>query len=153
MLLGGQLNQRQLAADLGQGKDNIYIYICIYREILYVSLLIYRSLRAWGPCGTGVRLGGDREDASSMVTAGAKLTPRRGTVAHLGNRGCCVHIHTGNLSVAVYWPERRLRARCLSARSPVFCFFVHVSTPFSSVYVVFYLRARPGLGLCLSPLY
>ena len=28
---------------------------------------------------------GDRENASSMVTAGAKLTPRRGTVAHLGN--------------------------------------------------------------------
>ena len=33
-----------------------------------------------------------------MVTAGAKLTPRRGTVAHLGNQGCCVYIHTGNLS-------------------------------------------------------
>jgi len=27
-----------------------------------------------------------------------QLTPRRGTVAHLGNRGCCVHIHMGNLS-------------------------------------------------------
>jgi len=41
----------------------------------------------------------NREDASSMVTAGLKLTPRRGTVAHLGNQGCCVHIHTGNLSL------------------------------------------------------
>ena len=30
-----------------------------------------------------------------------QLTPRRGTVAHLGNRGCCVHIHTGNLSGCV----------------------------------------------------
>jgi len=28
-----------------------------------------------------------------------QLTPRRGTVAHLENQGCCVHIHTGNLSV------------------------------------------------------
>jgi len=28
-----------------------------------------------------------------------KLTPRRGIVAHLGIRGCCVHIHTENLSV------------------------------------------------------
>jgi len=28
-----------------------------------------------------------------------QLTPRRGTVAHLGNQGCCVHIHTGNLSI------------------------------------------------------
>jgi len=28
-----------------------------------------------------------------------QLTSRRGTVAHLGNPGCCVHIHTGNLSV------------------------------------------------------
>jgi len=27
-----------------------------------------------------------------------QLTPQRGTVAHLGNRGSCVHIHTGNLS-------------------------------------------------------
>jgi len=26
-----------------------------------------------------------------------QLTPRRGTVAHLRNQGCCVHIHTGNL--------------------------------------------------------
>ena len=33
-----------------------------------------------------------------MVAAGAKLTPRRGTVTHLGNQGCCVHIYTGNLS-------------------------------------------------------
>ena len=40
----------------------------------------------------------NREDASSMVTAGAKLTPRRGTVALLGNQGCCVHIHAGILS-------------------------------------------------------
>ena len=40
----------------------------------------------------------DREDASSMVTAGATLTPQRRAVAHLGNQGCCVHIHTGNLS-------------------------------------------------------
>ena len=24
-----------------------------------------------------------------------QLTLRRGTVAHLGNQGCCVHIHTG----------------------------------------------------------
>ena len=40
----------------------------------------------------------DREDASSLVTAGEKLTPRRGTVAHLGNQGGWVHIHTGNLS-------------------------------------------------------
>ena len=29
-----------------------------------------------------------------------QLSPRRGMVAHLGNRGCCVHTHTGNLSVA-----------------------------------------------------
>ena len=29
-----------------------------------------------------------------------QLTPRRGTVAHLGNQGCCVHIDTGNLSGA-----------------------------------------------------
>jgi len=28
-----------------------------------------------------------------------QLTPRRGTVAHLGNLGCCVHLHTGNLSL------------------------------------------------------
>ena len=28
-----------------------------------------------------------------------QLTPRRGTVAHLGNQGCCVHIHKGNLSL------------------------------------------------------
>ena len=44
----------------------------------------------------------DREDASSMVTAGATatMTPRRGMVAHLGNQGCCVHIHTGNLSIS-----------------------------------------------------
>jgi len=27
-----------------------------------------------------------------------QLTPQCGTVAHLGNQGCCVHIHTGNLS-------------------------------------------------------
>jgi len=27
-----------------------------------------------------------------------QLTLRRRTVAHLGNWGCCVHIHTGNLS-------------------------------------------------------
>jgi len=27
-----------------------------------------------------------------------ELTPLRGTVAHLGNQGWCVHIHTGNLS-------------------------------------------------------
>ena len=27
-----------------------------------------------------------------------QLTPRRGTVAHLGNRVCCVLIHAGNLS-------------------------------------------------------
>jgi len=31
-----------------------------------------------------------------------QLTPRRGTVAHLGNRGCCVHIHTGNLTRGIY---------------------------------------------------
>jgi len=29
-----------------------------------------------------------------------QLTPRRRTVAHLGDLGCCVHIHTGNLSLA-----------------------------------------------------
>jgi len=29
-----------------------------------------------------------------------QLTPRRGTVAHLGNRSRCVHIHTGNLSAS-----------------------------------------------------
>ena len=28
-----------------------------------------------------------------------QLTPRGGTFAHLGNQGCCVHIHTGNLSL------------------------------------------------------
>jgi len=28
-----------------------------------------------------------------------QLTPRRGTVAHLGNQGCCVHIHTENLCI------------------------------------------------------
>jgi len=28
-----------------------------------------------------------------------QLTPRRGTVAHPGNLGCCVDIHTGNLSL------------------------------------------------------
>ena len=27
-----------------------------------------------------------------------QLTPQKRTVAHLGNQGCCVHIHTGNLS-------------------------------------------------------
>jgi len=27
------------------------------------------------------------------------LTPRGETVAHLGNQGCCAHMHTGNLSV------------------------------------------------------
>ena len=27
-----------------------------------------------------------------------QLIPRWGTVAHLGNQGCCVHIHTENLS-------------------------------------------------------
>jgi len=31
-----------------------------------------------------------------------QLTPRRETVAHLGNQGCCVHIHTGNLSTDTY---------------------------------------------------
>jgi len=31
-----------------------------------------------------------------------QLTPRRETVAHLGNRGCCVHIHTGNLSIYMH---------------------------------------------------
>jgi len=31
-----------------------------------------------------------------------QLTPRRGTVAHLGNQGCCVHIHKGNLSHSTY---------------------------------------------------
>jgi len=35
----------------------------------------------------------DREDVLSIVTAGAKLTLREGTAAHLGNQGCCVHIH------------------------------------------------------------
>jgi len=62
----------------------------------------------------------DREDASSMVTAGAKLTPQRGTVAHLGNQGCCVHIHTGNLSLVT--------CRVLFARAPVIrlCFYVSV---------------------------
>jgi len=53
----------------------------------------------------------DREDASSVVTAGATANTtvknsrasresgrQRRTVAHLGNQGCCVHIHTGNLS-------------------------------------------------------
>jgi len=30
-----------------------------------------------------------------------QLTPRRGAVAHLGDRGCCVHIRTGNLSTYV----------------------------------------------------
>jgi len=30
-----------------------------------------------------------------------QLTPRRGTVTHLGNQDCCVHIHTGNLSTGV----------------------------------------------------
>jgi len=29
-----------------------------------------------------------------------QLTPQRRTVSHLGNQGCCVHIHTGNLSRA-----------------------------------------------------
>ena len=28
-----------------------------------------------------------------------QLTPRRGTVTHLEHQGCCVHIHTGNLSI------------------------------------------------------
>jgi len=30
-----------------------------------------------------------------------QLIPRRGTVAHLGKQGCCVRIHTGNLSIYV----------------------------------------------------
>jgi len=30
-----------------------------------------------------------------------QLTPQRGTVAQLGNRGCCVHIHTASLSKKV----------------------------------------------------
>ena len=34
-----------------------------------------------------------------------QLTPRRGTVAHLGNLGCCVHIHTWNLSPAGHYRE------------------------------------------------
>ena len=49
----------------------------------------------------GVNPNCDRKDASSIVTAGAtaKNTERvrRGTVARLGNRGPCVHIHTDNL--------------------------------------------------------
>jgi len=41
-----------------------------------------------------------REDASSMVTAGAKLTPRRGTGAHLGNQGLlCSHSHGESIAV------------------------------------------------------
>jgi len=32
-------------------------------------------------------------------------TSRRGTVAHLRNRGCCVHIHTGNLSAPARYLE------------------------------------------------
>jgi len=44
-----------------------------------------------------------------------QLTPRRGAVAHLGNRGCCVHIHTGNLSVYTYLFRHRL-AFCLPHR-------------------------------------
>jgi len=30
-------------------------------------------------------------------------TPRGGTVARLGNRGRCVHIHTGNLSILTHF--------------------------------------------------
>jgi len=47
----------------------------------------------------------------------ARLTPRRGTVAHLGNYGCWVHIHTGNLSKLRWtpWASEPLFAGVLSA--------------------------------------
>ena len=42
--------------------------------------------------------GGDREDASSMVTAGATANTTEGNSRASRESGCCcVHIHTGNL--------------------------------------------------------
>ena len=40
----------------------------------------------------------EREDAASMVTAGATANTTEGNRRTLGNQGWCVHIHTGNLS-------------------------------------------------------
>jgi len=54
-----------------------------------------------------------REDAPSTFTEkmllsrsqqARQLTRRSGTVAHLGNRGCCLHIHTGNLTMCYLVP-------------------------------------------------
>jgi len=39
----------------------------------------------------------DSLDARLCHSVG-QITPRSETVAHLRNQGCCVHIHTGNLS-------------------------------------------------------
>jgi len=55
--------------------------------------------RGWGlgsidsPCQRGY------DNPDSLWTKQARpLTPRKGTVAHLGNQGCCIHVHTRNLS-------------------------------------------------------
>ena len=69
----------------------IYMYICIY---VYTYIHTYKCIYiptpgSWPPVPplaftrTGVHAPPDRKMP--------QLTIRRGTVAHLGNQGCCVH--------------------------------------------------------------
>jgi len=58
-------------------------------ETIFKTILIIAGVDPVNPNRVNLTLQRDREEASSMVTAGAtaNITPRRGTVAHLGNRG------------------------------------------------------------------
>ena len=85
----------------------IYVYICIYIYIcvcvcvclyIYVNICIHIQ---YIPTHTGLVClhGALRQKMLCPWSQQTRqLTSRRGTVAHIGNRGCCVHIHTGNIS-------------------------------------------------------
>jgi len=66
----------------------------VLEAVLLVLLLLHTATYCYyyytiRPCG--------REDASSVVTAGATADTTKGNGRASRESGCCVHIHTGNL--------------------------------------------------------
>ena len=85
-----------------------------------------------------------REDASSMVTTGATANTAEGNSCTSRDSSCCIHIHTGNLSLSKY---RNTRSVCmLNTSNPTRSFQVARSTALKTKNYVFDVNARVYCG-------
>jgi len=85
-----------------------------------------------------------REDAPSMVTAGATANTTEGNSRTSRDSGCYIHIHTGNLSLLTY---RNTQSVCmLNTSNPTRSFQVARSTALKTKNYVFDVNARVYCG-------